>query len=228
MRIFANCREATSEIKRDLKEMGVEVKLNRMQDKDIKDDPDYYTLEFRGYSYAILDTSDKDYLLEMFGKKKDWAEAEFSERISLQNLNPGEAWKLRDDVWREFLHSGKLAYTYSERIKEQAEKIIDEFSVNPTTRQAYLSIWDPNIDIDKMGKERVPCSLGYHFMIRDGEMECRYMIRSNDLFTHFAYDVWLAIALQEYIANAVGVEVGRFEHYICSLHAYRKDLKGIF
>ena len=228
MRIFANCHETVSELKRELKEMGVEVRLNRMQDKDVKDDPDYYTMELRGYSYAILDTKDKDYLLEAFGKDKKWAEEEFAERISGLELNPGEAWKFRENVWSEFLHDGKLAYTYSERIGDQVKKLIEEFKVNPTTRQAYLSIWDPNIDVDKIGKERVPCSLGYHFMIRDGKMECRYMIRSNDLMEHWSYDVWLAITLQEYISSAVGVPIGRFEQYICSLHGYQKNLKGIF
>ncbi|MEK6884868.1 MAG: thymidylate synthase [Nanoarchaeota archaeon] len=199
-----------------------------MQDKDIKDDPDYYTLELRGYSYAILDIKDKDYLLEAFNKDKKWAEEEFAERISKLRLNPGEAWKLRSDIWNEFLHDDKLAYTYSERIGDQVDKLINEFKKNPSTRQAYLSIWNPDLDIDKIGKERVPCTLGYHFMIRNDKMECRYMIRSNDLFTHWANDVWLAITLQEYIASFVGVQVGRFEQYICSLHSYLKDLKNVF
>ncbi len=79
MRIYKNLKECASETKRELKEMGVEVKLHTMQDKVIVDDPDYYTNELIGYSFMVLDTGDKDSLLREMGKEseKEWNEEEF-------------------------------------------------------------------------------------------------------------------------------------------------------
>lgn len=230
MRIYKNCREAASETKRELKEMGVEVHLESMQDKQIKDDPKFYTNELIGYSYMIVNPQDKEELPLSFGKvdEFEWADAEFKERIGQQKLNPGEAYKLRE-VWGEFIHGGKLAYTYSERYGDQVEKVIECLKESPSSRNAIISMWDPNIDIERIGgKQRVPCTMYYQILIRDGKVNMIYNIRSNDLMTHWCWDIYLTIALQEYIAEKLGLPVGWFIQQIGSLHAYHKDLEGIF
>lgn len=210
--------------------MGTEVKLETMQDKYIKGDPDYYTNELIGYSYMIVNTDDRLELPKAFGKEDEleWAEKEFIERINLKKANPGEAFKLRK-VWEEFVHDGKFSYTYGERIGNQAQKVIDVLKDKPSSRNAIVSMWDPTIDSIKMGgKERVPCTMYYQFLIRNGRLNLIYNIRSNDLMTHWCWDVYLALKLQEYIAKEVGVPMGWFIQQVGSLHAYQKDLKGIF
>lgn len=211
--------------------MGVEVQLQSMQDKQIADNPDYITNELVGYSYMILDTNDKDELLKSFGKldKKEWAEAEFEDRVSQQRLNPGNAWRIREDVWAEFMHDGKFSYTYSERYGDQVEKVIESLKTHPSSRNAIIAMWDPTIDIDRIGgKMRVPCTMYYQVLIRNGKVNMIYNIRSNDLMTHWCYDIWLSIKLQEYIAEKLGLPVGSFIQFVGSLHTYKKDLKGIF
>ncbi len=230
MRIYKNCKEAASETKRELKEMGIEVKLETMQDKVIKDDPDYYTNELIGYSYMILNTEDKDELPKSFGKESemDWAEAEIKERLSCEKMNPGEAYKLRG-VWEEFLHDGQFAYSYPERIGSQVEKVIECLDRTPSSRNAIIEFWEPKIDIDRIGgKARVPCSMYYQILIRDGKVNMIYNMRSNDLMSHWCWDIYLAIKVQEYIAEKLDREVGWFIQQVGSLHSYQKDLKGIF
>jgi thymidylate synthase len=84
------------------------------------------------------------------------------------------------------------------------------------------------------GKARIPCSMYYQFLRRKRNgvevLDCIYTMRSCDFYTHLIYDVWLAMRLQEFIANAVGIESGNFTHFIGSLHAYRRDYekKGVF
>ncbi len=233
MRIYKNCKEAVSETKRELKEMGVEVHLKTMQDKVIKDDPDYYTNELIGYSYMITNPSDKDELLKSFGKdipvNITYCECEFDERIGGKPLNPGTAYKLRKDTWKEFMHNGVFSYTYSERMAGQVDIVIDTLMQNQHARNAIISIWDREIDCDRMGGvARVPCSMYYQILIRDGKVNMIYNIRSNDLMTHWCYDIWLAVRLQEYIAEKLDFPVGWFMQQVGSLHAYHKDLKGIF
>lgn len=230
MRIYKNLKECASETKRELAEMGVQVKLETMQDKVIKDDPDYYTNELLGYSYMVLDTGDKDELPKAFGKEKwmDWAEAEFEERISCERMNPGEAYKLRP-IWEEFIHDGKFSYSYPERINDQIERVVACLDHTPSSRNAIVSFWDPEIDKKRIGgKMRVPCSMYYQFLIRNGKVNLIYNIRSNDLMQHWCWDVYLAIKIQEYVAEKLDLPIGWFIQQVGSLHAYKKDLKGIF
>lgn len=233
MRIYRNCKEAASETKRELKEMGVEVYLKTMQDKNVENDPDYVTHELMCYSYMIVDTSDWRDLLVSFGKNTEenfrWLEEEFNDRISRTGVNPGNAWRHREEIWKEFMHDGKFSYTYSERIGDQVHKVIEMLKVNPTSRNAIISIWDRELDQDRIGgKQRVPCTMFYQVLIRDNKANMIYNIRSNDLMTHWCYDIALAVRLQEYIASMLNMEVGNFYQFVGSLHGYAKDLKGIF
>lgn len=233
MRIYQSCYEAASEIGRDLKEMGKEVHLQTMQDKKIENDPNFITSELLPYVYAITDTEDKDELIkfykgkDQFEKAMEWVNAEFKERIGGEKLNPGEAWKIREDVWKEFLHDGKFSYSYPERIGLKVEKVINELKKHPSSRQAIINIWN-DTDIDKLGKERVPCSIFYQVIQRGGKLHMVYVIRSNDLYEHWCYDVWIAIKLQEYIAKATGFKMGMFYQFVTSLHAYNYKQKGVF
>lgn len=244
MRIYRNFSEALNEIKRDLAEMGIKVHPQTMQNKQVADDPDYETLELQNYTYTVLDT-DVSYL----NPTQPWADAEFEERISGQRINPGEAWKQRRDVWDEFLvpfHAEGMnepamafEYSYAERFNpaaaygwgeywNQIEMIIEELKKHPDSRQLFLSVWDPGIDIKNLGIHRVPCSLGYLFQNRGGELHVTYLMRSCDFATHFQNDLYLATRLRNHIAEKAGVKPGRFTQWIGSFHIYQKDVKGVF
>lgn len=241
MRIYINWEEAYEEIKRDLAEMGILVKPKTMQDKVVEGNPDYETMELQNYCYTILNAKSKD----ITGVIQPWADAEFMERIcnpfaskeftgcldKPEFINPGEAWKLREEVWTEYMHDGKMAYTYNERIwrNEQLTKIIERLKQDHDSRQLWLSIWDPNEDVDKLGGiSRVPCSLGYNFQFRDGKLNIHYVMRSCDFNTHFINDVYLGIKLLEYVAEKCEMEVGNFTHTMFSLHVYKKDVANVF
>ena len=243
MRIYMNWPEAYEEIKRDLAEMGILVKPKTMQDKVIEGNSDYETKELQNYCYTLLDASSKG----VTGVIQPWADAEFKERVTdpwtrwdngeepcvdiPEFVNPGTAWELRKDIWTEYMHEGKMAYTYNERIwqNDQLTKIINRLKEDHDSRQLWLSIWDPNDDTDKLGGvSRVPCSLGYNFQFRDGKLNMHYVMRSCDFNTHFVNDVYLAIKLLEYVAKEAGLEVGSFTHTMFSLHVYKKDVSDVF
>lgn len=226
MRIFKTCGDALNEIKRDLAEMGINVHPQTMQDKVVADDENYATKELQNYIYMVTNPLGS---LNDLRPTQPWADAEFDERVGVTMVNPGSAYKLREDVWNEFLHDGQFSYTYSERMYHQIDAIINELKVHPDSRQLYMSIWDPVVDISKIGgKKRVPCSLGYQFQLRGGQLNMTYFMRSCDMATHMQNDIYLAIRLLEYIAAEANVKVGTFTHYIASLHVYQKDVEGVF
>ena len=227
MRIFIDWKETVEELKREFAEMGILVKPKSMQNKDIEGNPDYFTKELQHYSYTLLNPNPDD----IIQANKEWANAEFAERIAVERINPGTAYLKRDEVWDEFLEDGKFGYTYNERfgLANQLSKIIARLSVDPDSRQLWLSVWSPERDIDKLGGiSRVPCSLGYNFQIRNGKLNIHYVMRSCDFYTHFYNDVYLALKLQRYVAESVGVPVGDFTHTMFSFHVYNKDLEGVF
>lgn len=228
MRIYTNWHECYEEVKRDLAEMGIDVFPKSMQDKIIAGDVRYATKELQNYSYCLLNVKSGD----ISGVTQPWADAEFKERVNPSgDINPGEAWKLREEIWSEYMHDGKMAYSYNERLfrNDQLNKIIERLNNDLDSRQLWISIWDPNEDVDKLGGvSRVPCSLGYNFQYRDGKLNIHYIMRSCDFSTHFVNDVYLAVRLLEYVAKRTGLEVGSITHTMFSLHVYRKDIENVF
>lgn len=224
MRIYQDPYELMSEIMREVHEMGEIVHPKSMQNKDVSNDENFVTKEIINYSYC-LKSIDPITPLFMFGSPKNWADVEFIERINGKMSNPGMAWLIREDVWKEFLNDRRgFDYTYGERISIFPELIIKELRRNPDSRQCILSIWDRTKDLRFIGgKKRVPCSIYYQFLIRNGKLHIIYNQRSADAVTHFGNDVYLAWQMKEFIAEQVGVKGGDLFHNIASLHSYKKD-----
>lgn len=241
MRLYLNWNECVEEVKRDLAEMGILVKPKTMQDKKVEGNPDYFTKELQNYSYCLLNPNPK----KVTNVVQPWADAEFEERVKDPFIrdkfgypiadpvfvNPGNAWELRKEVWTEYLHNGKFAYTYNEMIwkNDQLNKLITALKSDHDSRQIWISLWNPEKDPDFLGGiSRVPCSLGYGLSIREGKLNMHYVMRSCDFVTHFTNDAYLAMKLQAWIAEKVGVPVGTFTHTMFSLHVYQKDVKDVF
>jgi hypothetical protein len=112
------------------------------------------------------------------------------------------------------------------------QDVVDLLVRSPLTRQAYLPVWFPE-DTGAVDGQRVPCSLGYHFMQRDGYLSCRYYIRSCDAWRHLSNDVWFAARLTDWVAQQVTDESGMsFRNgglimHISSLHSFTNDDKKL-
>lgn len=229
MRIYTGIKEAYGEIQRDLVEMGTEVHPESMQDLDIRGKEEFLTKELQGYTYCITSDQKAEEEFAALGGNVFYADQEFLDRISEGYRNPGRAWVHRKEVWEPFIHDDKMAYTYNERFREQLPIILEELRKRPNTRQAVMTMWDRHQDIANLGgKARVPCSLSYQFLIRKSmkavpTVDLIYTMRSCDVYTHMLYDIWITMKIQRYVADYLGLEFGRFIHFIGSLHAYKKD-----
>ena len=105
----------------------------------------------------------------------------------------------------------------------------------PDTRQGYLTVWFPEDNGDSHQGLK-PCTLGYHFIIRNEMLHCVYYIRSCDYVRHFRDDIYLTVRLQLWIIRALramekfeNLKPGTFAMHITSLHLFRNDylaLKG--
>ena len=185
-----------------------------------------------------------------------WAEMHFIERVSGQPLNPGNTYT----IWpyyggdKEIRGSGVFTHTYMERYFPKHANptendndelrgiryeygdlgdVIAHMVDQPLTRQAYLPVWFPE-DTGVLHKGRVPCTLGYHFIIRDGKLHCNYYIRSCDLVRHFKNDVYLTVRLVQHILAKLQadpkfneIEPGFLNMYITSLHCFKAEYNQI-
>jgi len=207
---------------------------------DVSKNSEYETKELNCFSYIINkpDINEAERLLQIFKIPVDWAQAEFESRIEEEPKNPGTAYLKREEFWKKMLEKdGKFSYTYGKRMQKigdnikkrnginQIKKIISELKEHKNTRQAIISIWDPDIDIERLNKRRIPCTIFYQFLSRKGKLIMICYSRSSDATSLLVSDYYQCIKMQEYIAKNVGLEVGSFIHIIGSLHMYKKDIQ---
>lgn len=196
-----------------------------------------------------------------------WADGHFLERIGGIPLNPGESYKFwpfykMDDKMRN--EDEKFSHTYMERIwpKQAGEwtprnpvgtqllshkgirydygdldDVIHLLSQQPGTRQAFLPIWFPE-DTGVVHGKRVPCTLGYLFMIRNNQLHITYYIRSCDFLRHFQDDIYLAWKLASFVQGVLEdlpdftqvvpkLSLGVFTMHIANLHIFKYEKQVI-
>ncbi|QCW22379.1 thymidylate synthase [Gordonia phage Agatha] len=102
---------------------------------------------------------------------------------------------------------------------------------DPFTRQAYLPIWFPE-DTGSTAGQRVPCTLGYHFIRYGAQLNVKYFIRSCDITRHLHNDVYMAGRLLQYVVSCLeGARssqpgfpfVGDLTMFISNLHMFTAD-----
>jgi len=186
-----------------------------------------------------------------------WADDHFEERVGGLPLNPGEQWKnwpwaLRADKFRTAGDS-QFSHTYMERYwpKNAGQRdidihqgiryaygdlsdVVEHLHQHPETRQAYLPIWFPE-DTGVVHDERVPCTLGYHFLYRHGYLHMTYYIRSCDLTRHFRDDLYLSLRLQLWVLDQLrghsdawrDPKPGQFIFHCVSMHCFENDFRTL-
>ena len=240
MRIYSDVLQMVKEVGRELKELGITVPISHYQDKYVKGDERFFTKELIGYTFKVSNpTIYHNEMIEFVYNKnpkegervKQFIEQEVKDRTSGKSLNPGNSYKFRLNLWKEFLHEdGKFSYQYAERIndvnleKNQIEKVIEELRTSPDSRQGIVQIFNYLYDHKNIGGvKRIPCTMHYQFLLRNSKLHSCYVMRSNDLYGHFCVDIIVAARIQMYIAEKLNVGVGSLTYFSGSLHAYMKD-----
>jgi hypothetical protein len=183
------------------------------------------------------------------------------------NPPPSEAWwphAPRGNA--KFISEGVFSHTYPERYwpryredfpvygeggilrKEEMERwgirfrygdlndLITMLVAVPYTRQAYLPVWFPE-DLGAPLDARRPCTLGYHFILREGKFHIVYLIRSCDFVRHFRNDLYMTVLLQHWVLNKcqaladgswMKVVPGSFTFHCTSLHLFRADYQRVY
>jgi hypothetical protein len=209
------------------------------------DFPQTKTIELEDVSFAMIIPQTKEALQGVVDPNLPWAEDHFLERVSGIPLNPppsSEWWPFATRNNEAFKADEKFSHTYPERMWPKwagqhvqaaegiryswgdLEDVVDLLRTRPGTRQAYLPIWFPE-DTGSVEGQRVPCTLGYHFMVRKNQLKIVYYIRSCDFYRHFRDDVYMAARLAQWMAERLGpaIVVDRLVMHISSLHVFEVE-----
>lgn len=221
---------------------------------------DMPTREIQNFSLCIKLPASSDKLAIETGANLPWAEDHFQERVSGEPLNPppSEAWwPYARKSNAEHKKAEIFSHTYPERMWPKdagqdepgpawtphfgirfaygdLEDVVQQLKKSPMTRQAYLPIWFPE-DTGAVHGERVPCTLGYHFLIRDSKLTITYFIRSCDFIRHFSDDVYMAGRLAQWMVERLNEDAAPGENYevhelvmhIASFHIFETDVSEI-
>ena len=122
---------------------------------------------------------------------------------------------------------GKVHGAYGHRWRnhfsmDQIGSVITVLQENHETRQAVIAMWDPNeLDMSPHWKDR-PCNTHLYFRVVGGKLDMTVCNRSNDVvwgmcganIVHMTY-------LQELIATAIKIPVGRYHVMSNNIHIYQ-------
>jgi len=226
------------------------VEADRWQGVAVKGKPDLVMYEAMNFNFSCMVSPRLDTLRQQIHPNLPWADDHFQERVGGVPLNPGEQYKnwpyYNPQRFRENFQQGQEAqftHTYMERLWTtprrgiryefgNTQDVIDLLVRDPLTRQAFLPIWFPE-DTGVIHEGRVPCTIGYHFMYREGKLHMWYPIRSCDFVRHFRDDIYLAarflLWMLERLAEVApekwgSAKPGLLHMHIWSLHLFAGEL----
>lgn len=106
---------------------------------------------------------------------------------------------------------------------DQFKKVIDNLKSDSSSRQAIMTIYDPALDYT-ITKD-VPCTVNFHFLLRNDKLRMNVYMRSNDAMLGHPIDIFNFTMIQETIATELGVDVGDYNHMVGSFHLYESDIE---
>ena len=89
---------------------------------------------------------------------------------------------------------------------------------DPGSRQAVIHIKDAS----NTPTRDVPCTIALQYQIRDDKLYATTVMRSNDIWLGWPYDVFCFTSLQTMMAMELGVDVGTYTHIANNLHLYKE------
>lgn len=117
---------------------------------------------------------------------------------------------------------GAYGYRWRQYWKfDQIPLIVDELKRDPYSRRAVLAMWDAPGDFNALDGLDVPCNTHAYFGIMDGKLNMTVCCRSNDIWwgCYGANAVHFSMLL-EYMAAAIGVQVGKYVQMSNNFHLY--------
>ena len=103
---------------------------------------------------------------------------------------------------------------------DQLSEVIKQLKQHKDTRQAVITLWRPDDILGVHQYKDIPCTLTWHFLVRNGMLHMHCNMRSNDAWLGYPNDVFANTMVMRYVATALGLDLGTYHHYASSMHVY--------
>ena len=110
------------------------------------------------------------------------------------------------------------------REKDQIVEAMSELKANPNSRRCVINIYDASTCLNVDTKD-VSCNIVLNFYVRDDKLNLVVMSRSMDILWGSMVNFYSWSILQEFMANWLEIEVGKYSHLVTSLHLYDSHYK---
>ena len=107
----------------------------------------------------------------------------------------------------------------------QLQNVIELLKAKPRTRRAVIQIFDA-ADNARTRKE-VPCTSTLQFVMPDNKLSLIVNMRSNDALFGLPHDVFAFTMVQEIVARSIGAEIGKYVHFVGSMHLYEDKIEMV-
>jgi hypothetical protein len=227
----------------ELKTHGQPVDTGHWQGYTTGGKPDLVTDEIRNATFTAPIPFGKFELRDAVKPSMPWAEREFLERVGGEARNPH--YSLQSWPWWNEQIKTPFTHTYSERfwpndvgedpvgklkgLRYRYGDLGDVLSLlrkHPHTRQATFPIFFPE-DTGATHGGRIPCTLHYHFLLRNNNLHLWYPIRSCDAVRHYRDDVYMAGRLCQWVIEQLGwgddIQPGHLHFTAYSFHVHHGD-----
>lgn len=108
---------------------------------------------------------------------------------------------------------------------DQVDKMIELLTRDPESRRAVINFNVPNKNVIET-KDEI-CTIALQYLIRDNQLDCTCIMRSNDIWYGLPYDTVFFTELQKFIAKRLKVNVGTYTHFVISLHCYDRNFEDM-
>ena len=122
--------------------------------------------------------------------------------------------------WPELDESDKPV----DQIHEAIRALIDD----QTSRQVFVSTWDPGQDIGKNKVKNVPCQTGFHLRCILGTLHCTVFCRSSDVIIGLPYDLMVMAMVMQHIRDQAQIpRLGTLTFVLSDAHIYDQHINAI-
>ncbi len=180
--------------------------------------------DFEKYKQAISDS------IWYEGQSKGKYIVSFAEREELGNIYGKQlrSYKIGDKGDSSFLGSSPVLHDQLTTMIENI-KAVKEDPSHPMARRLICSFWNP---YDHTVGDKVTCALpachtDFQCIVRDGELNLRYSMRSNDVFLGNPFNTAFYATLCHILAQLTGLEVGQLLYFGTDVHIYSNHVDQV-
>lgn len=108
-----------------------------------------------------------------------------------------------------------LAYSYGNRLRgywrgangtviDTLQVAVDKLSADPTTRGAYITLWDPSFDLVAPDAQSTPCLVSLFFRVFQGRLTLSATFRAHNTMSAWLKNLYGLMAVQQLVSERAG------------------------